>query len=99
MQKINIDFGLNLSLNQKIDKTKILKIKQERERKEKEKKELTKRFGELCDKRFKLINQINEIQKEINIINWEEKVEKQSKLMDKLYQLDYFIDEFEKKIL
>lgn len=92
MQKINVDFGLGLDNNTKIDKNKILEIERRRKEEELAKKRKTEEFIKLSDKFRELGKEIIEKQKEINIINWENKVFEISKLQDKLGLLDYEIE-------
>lgn len=92
MQKINVDFGLGLDNNTKIDKNKILEIERKRKQEELAKKRKTEEFIKLSDKFRELGKEIIEKQKEINIINWENKVFEISKLQDKLGLLEYKIE-------
>ena len=92
MQKINVDFGLGLDNNTKIDKNKILEIERKRKQEELAKKRKTEEFINLSDKFRELGKEIIEKQKEINIINWENKVFEISKLQDKLGLLEYKIE-------
>lgn len=92
MQKINVDFGLGLDNNTKIDRNKILEIERKRKQEELAKKRKTEEFINLSDKFRELGKEIIEKQKEINIINWENKVFEISKLQDKLGLLEYKIE-------
>ena len=92
MQKINVDFGLGLDNNTKIDRNKILEIERKRKEEELKKKRKIEEFIKLSDKFRELGKEIVEKQKEINIINWENKVFEISKLQDKLGVLDYKIE-------
>lgn len=92
MQKINVDFGLGLDNNTKIDRNKILEIERRRREEELAKKRKTEEFIKLSDKFRELEKEIIEKQKEINIINWENKVFEISKLQDKLGLLEYKIE-------
>lgn len=93
IQKINIDFNLNLNIHSKIDRKKIQEIEnkkmQEKIKKEKEK----KHFIDLCDKYRKLRREIDYQLKQVNIINWEDKVKEISKLQDKLYLIEDELDD------
>lgn len=91
MEKINLDFNLNLD-NNKIDYKKIKKIEKERKQKELIKKQKTNQYISLCKKRIELTDRINLIKENINILNWETQEFIYSKLQTKLDILDIEID-------
>ena len=97
MQKINEDFDLGLNLKTKIDYRKIKKIENERKANIRLYNKLEKDFLELCDLKFQYINKIREINRNVNIYNWEDLIFEKSKLKDKIelieIQLDFLIDE------
>ena len=92
MQKINVDFGLGIDNNTKIDKNKILEIERKRKQEELAKKRKTEEYIKLSDKFRELRCEIDRQLKLVNIVNWEEKVFEISKLQDKLYLLEYELD-------
>lgn len=92
MQKINVDFGLGLDNNTKIDKNKILEIERKRKEEELAKKRKTENYIRLADQYRELRHKIDKQLKLVNIINWEEKVFEISKLQDKLELLELEIE-------
>ena len=92
MQKINVDFGLGLNNNTKIDKNKILEIERKRKQEELAKKRKTEEYIKLSDQLRELRYEIQRNQKLVNIINWEDKVFEISKLRTKINLLEYELD-------
>lgn len=92
MQKINVDFGLGLDNNTKIDKSKILEIERKRKEEELRKKRKTENYIKLTDKFRELNFEIQKKGKLINIINWEEKVFEIATLRTKLDLLEIEIE-------
>lgn len=92
MQKINVDFGLGLDNNTKIDKNKILEIERKRKQEELAKKRKTEEYIKLSDKFRELRCEIERNQKLVNIINWEDKVFEIAKLRTKINLLEYELD-------
>lgn len=92
MQKINLDFGLGLDNNTKIDKNKILEIERRRREEELAKKRKTESYIKLADQYRELRYEIDRQLKLVNIVNWEEKVFEISKLQDQLELLEVEIE-------
>lgn len=92
MEKINLDFNLNINSNYKVDFKKIKQLERERKQKEINKKKQNEYYMQLCKKRLYINNKIRELKKEINILNWEKQAYKISKLQMKLDILDIEID-------
>lgn len=92
MQKINVDFGLGLDSNTKIDRNKILEIERKRKEVELAKKKKTEAYIKKCDLYNDLKAELNMKSKLINILNWEEKVFEISKLQTKINLLDIEIE-------
>lgn len=92
MQKINVDFGLGLDNNTKIDKNKILEIERKRKQEELAKKRKTENYIRLADKYRELRHEIDRQLKLVNIINWEQKVFEISKLQNQLELLEIEIE-------
>lgn len=93
MQKINIDFNLNLNFYNTKEKKKKLYDLQNKYKLEKNKKELikkikTNKYSFLCNKIHKYNNIIEKLKKECSFDNWEEKVEIIAFYQDKIEQLD-----------
>lgn len=97
MQKINLDFNLDLKSNTKIDNKKIQKIQEKRKENERLFNNLQKHFCELCNLKFEYLNKIKNIDTKILITNWEELIEVKSVYQTKLelieIQLDFLVDE------
>ena len=92
MQKINVDFGLGLDNNTKIDRNKILEIERRRKEEELAKKRKNENYIRLADQYRELRYEIDRQLKLVNIVNWENKVFEISKLQDKLGLLEYKIE-------
>lgn len=97
MQKINVDFNLGLNNNTKIDYQKILKIQEKRKENERLFNKLQEKFCNLCDLKFRYLNNIRTIDEELTINNWDELTEVQSMYENKVeiidIELDFLIDE------
>lgn len=98
MQKINLDFNLGLDSNIKIDYNKLEKEKRKREQKQRLKKQKEDKYMFLSEKYRLLQNKIFELKKQINILNWENKVYEISKLQEKLDMLEIELEEIFKTI-
>lgn len=96
MQKINLDFNLNLDSNVKVDYNKIKEIINQRNEKKWQLEVLEKRFVELCDFKFQLKAQIET--KQVILSNWEEDVSDISIMQDKIGQIDMALDELIEKM-
>lgn len=92
MEKINLDFNLNIDSNCKVDFKRIKQLEKERKQKEINKKKKNEYYMQLCKKRLYINNKIRELRKEINILNWEKQEYEISKLQMKLDILDIEID-------
>lgn len=97
MQKINIDFNLGLNNNTKIDYQKILEIQEKKKEDERRFNKLQKQFCDLCDIKFRYLNEIKKIDSHLTINNWDELTKVQSMYEDKVeiidIELDFLIDE------
>lgn len=91
MEKINIDFGLNLDSNVKLDYNKIKEITNQRNKKKRQLEILEKRFVELCDFKFQLKAQIET--KKVILSSWEDDVSDISIMQDKIGKIDMVLDE------
>ena len=91
MEKINIDFGLNLDSNVKLDYDKIKEIIDQRNQKKRHLEILEKRFVELCDFKFQLKAQIKT--KKVILSSWEDDVFDISIMQDKIGKIDMVLDE------
>lgn len=98
MEKINQDFNLGLESDYKVNYDKLQKIKNERIKRQKEKDSLNKEFVKYCKKRWEYENEIDKINKEINIKNWEEKTKQQMSFRDLIARIDNKLDIINKKI-
>lgn len=96
MQKINLDFNLNLDSDAKIDYKKIQKIINQRNEKKWQLEVLEKRFVELCDFKFQLKAQLET--KQVILSNWEDDVSDISIMQDKIGQIDMALDELIEKM-
>lgn len=92
MQKINVDFGLGLDNNTKIDRNKILEIERRRREEELAKKRKNENYIRLADQYRELRYEIDRQLKLVNIVNWENKVFEISKLQDQLELLEIQIE-------
>ena len=91
MEKINIDFGLNLDSNVKLDYDKIKEITNQRNKKKRQLEILEKRFVELCDFKFQLKAQIET--KKVILSSWEDDVSDISIMQDKIGKIDMVLNE------
>ena len=98
MQKINLDFNLNLDSNIKVDYKKIKEIERKRKQKEKILKLLEKEFVELSKTKFKLKKEIATINHYLTILDWEINTYNISLIQDKIGQIDMELDELIKKM-
>jgi len=98
MQKINQDFSLGLDMNTPIDYDKINRIKKQRMQKQLQKDNFNKEFVRYCKKRWECQDKIDEIEKEITLKNWEDKIEEKMKYRDLLLQIDDKLDYINEKI-
>lgn len=89
MQKINLDFNLNLSSNIKIDYNKIKSIQEEKQRKEKQKNII---FQQKCDILLSYNRYIKYFSKRINKNNWENYTHIIAFLKDKAEMLEFELD-------
>lgn len=96
MQKINLDFNLNLDSNVKVDYNKIKEIINQRSEKKRQLEVLEKRFVELCDYKFQLKAQIET--KKVILSSWEDDVSDISIMQDKIGQIDMALDELIEKM-
>lgn len=92
MQKINVDFGLGLENNTKIDRNKILEIERRRKEEELAKKRKNENYIRLANQYRELRYEIDRQLKLVNIVNWENKVFEISKLQDQLELLEIEIE-------
>lgn len=98
MQKINLDFNLNLDSNIKVDYKKIKEIERKRKQKDNILKLLEKEFVELSKTKFKLKKQIATINHYLTILDWEINTYNISLIQDKIGQIDMELDELIKKM-
>ena len=98
MQKINLDFNLNLDSNVKIDYRKIQEIERKRRQRDKILKSLEKEFVELSKTKFKLKKEISTINHYLTILDWEINTYNISLIQDKIGQIDMELDELIKKM-
>ena len=99
MQKINIDFNLNLDNNAKIDKEKIKKIEKERLRKIQRKQELLVEYLDLSERYRTLEKTILLFKQDINILNWEDWEFTISQLKDEQELVEIKLLEIEKALI
>lgn len=98
MQKINLDFNLNLDSNVKIDYRKIQDIQRKRKQKDDILKLLEKEFVKLSKTKFKLKKEITNINNYLTILDWEINTYNISLIQDKIGQIDMELDELIKKM-
>lgn len=98
MQKINLDFNLNLDSNTKIDYRKIQEIERKRKQRDNILKSLEKEFVELSKTKFKLKKEITNINNYLTILDWEINTYNISLIQDKIGQIDMELDELIKKM-
>lgn len=92
MQKINIDFLLGLNLKNKIDYS---KIKEHQKNKNKiliKTKQKKIQYMILSERYRKIRNEVLEMKKNINILNWESQEKEISKKVDRLELIDYELE-------
>ena len=93
MQKINIDFGLGLDSNIKIDTKKINEIKRKREEKNIQYNNCCNQFKELCKKKEEYYSKMSELKDRINYLNWQDFVYEISLMQDKIGLIENQLDE------
>lgn len=98
MQKINLDFNLNLDSNIKVDYKKIKEIERKRKQKDNILKLLEREFVELSKTKFKLKKEITNINNYLTILDWEINTYNISLIQDKIGQIDMELDELIKKM-
>lgn len=98
MQKINLDFNLNLDSDAKIDYRKIQDIQRKRKQKDNILKLLEREFVELSKTKFKLKKEITNINNYLTILDWEINTYNISLIQDKIGQIDMELDELIKKM-
>ena len=98
MQKINLDFNLNLDSNVKIDYKKIKEIERKRKQKDNILKLLEKEFVKLSKTKFKLKKEITNINNYLTILDWEINTYNISLIQDKIGQIDMELDELINKM-
>ena len=92
MQKINLDFGLDLDNNAKIDYDKIRRIQEERQRKQIEEHAKNLAFQKKCDILHYYQRYIKYFSNKINKSNWENYTYIMSFLLEKAQNLENEID-------
>lgn len=92
MKKINLDFGLGLENNTKIDYDKIRRIQEERQRKQIEEHTKNLIFQKKCDILHSYQKYISYFSKKINKDNWENYTYIMSFLLEKAEKLEDEID-------
>lgn len=98
MQKINLDFNLNIDCNTKIDYKQIQEIERKRRQRDNILKSLEKEFVELSKTKFKLKKEITNINNYLTILDWEINTYNISLIQDKIGQIDMELDELIKKM-
>ena len=98
MQKINIDFNLNLKNDAKIDIKKIKEIENIKKKKQLEKQVNLKKYIDLSEKYRIIYKNILQKENEINILNWESIRHEISIMQDRLNLLEIELECLEKKI-
>lgn len=98
MQKINLDFNLNLDSNAKIDYRKIQEIERKRKQRDNILKSLEKEFVELSKTKFKLKKEIANINNYLTILDWEINTYNISMIQDKIGQIDMELDKLINKM-
>ena len=98
MQKINLDFSLNLDSDAKIDYRKIQEIERKRKQRDNILKSLEKEFVELSKTKFKLKKEITNINNYLTILDWETNTYNISLIQDKIGQIDMELDELINKM-
>lgn len=98
MQKINLDFNLNLDSDAKIDYKKIQEIERKRRERDNILKSLEKEFVELSKTKFKLKKEITNINNYLTILDWEINTYNISLIQDKIGKIDMELDELINKM-
>ena len=98
MQKINLDFNLNLDSDAKIDYRKIQEIERKRKQRDNILKSLEKEFVELSKTKFKLKKEIANINNYLTILDWEINTYNISMIQDKIGQIDMELDKLMNKM-
>ena len=97
MEKINIDFNLGLKTQGRINRKKFLKLKQEYEFKKQQKirnkKIINDKLIEASNRYRIYSNIVDNLKKEVNEENWEDKVEVIAFLQEKLELLDWYMQD------
>ena len=98
MQKINLDFNLNLDSDAKIYYRKIQEIERKRKQRDNILKSLEKEFVELSKTKFKLKKEIANINNYLTILDWEINTYNISMIQDKIGQIDMELDKLMNKM-
>ena len=98
MQKINLDFNLNLDSDAKIDYRKIQEIERKRKQRDNILKSLEKEFVELSKTKFKFKKEITNINNYLTILDWETNTYNISLIQDRIGQIDMELDELINKM-
>lgn len=93
MQKINLDFNLNLKSDTKINYEKIQEIEERRNAKKRQYETLADKFKKLCNIKFDIKEKIENCQKDTTVYNWESQTLYISILQDKIGKIDMQLDE------
>ena len=93
MQKINLDFNLNLKSDTKINYKKIQEIEERRNAKKRQYETLADKFKKLCKIKFDIKEKIENCQKDTTVYNWESQTLYISILQDKIGKIDMQLDE------
>lgn len=93
MQKINLDFNLNLKSNTKINYKKIQEIEERRNAKKRQYETLADKFKKLCSIKFDIKEKIENYKKNTTVYNWESQTLYISILQDKIGKIDMQLDE------
>ena len=93
MQKINLDFNLNLKSDTKINYKKIQEIEERRNAKKRQYETLANNFKKLCNIKFDIKEKIESYQKNTTVHNWESQTLYISILQDKIGKIDMQLDE------
>ena len=91
MAKINIDFGLNISNNYKVDYKKIKELEYQRQLEKLKKQKEQEKFIKVCKSSDVFKRLIVKLTNEINYQNWEEKTAVISYLQDRLGIIDLYL--------
>lgn len=93
LQKINMDFNLNLKSETKINYRKIQEIEERRNAKKRQYETLANNFKKLCNIKFDIKEKIENYQKNTTVYNWESQTLYISILQDKIGKIDMQLDE------